>query len=184
MATTTQQSQNKANGQNGKNDQTGSQKNAQFAWKDAKGMFDMSGFYEEAKKHFSDMGKMFAVGTMPTLKFDQMMGMHKRAVEVLNATQQVAYENLLAVGRHQVEITQKVAQDFTNMGQLVCSGQSLEVCVAKQIDSAKQTFEAASTSLRELGMIAQKSGQQTMDAFGQYMNQNLDDAKQIFASSK
>lgn len=73
----------------------------------------------------------------------------------MNATQQVAYENLLAVGRHQVEITQKVAQDFTNMGQLVCSGQSLEVCVAKQIDSAKQTFEAASTGLRELGMIAE-----------------------------
>ena len=183
MATTTQQSQNKANSQ-GKNDQAGSQKTASFAWKDAKGMFDMSGFYEEAKKHFSDMGKMFAVGTMPTLKFDQMMGMHKRGVEVLNATQQVAYENLLAVSRHQVEITQKVAQDFTNMGQMVCSGQSLENCVAKQIDSAKQTFEAASTSLRELGMIAQKSGQQTMDAFGQYMNQNLDDAKQIFASSK
>lgn len=183
MATTTQQSQNKANSQ-GKNDQAGSQKNAQFAWKDAKGMFDMGGFYEEAKKHFSDMGKMFAMGTMPTLKFDQMLGMHKRGVEVLNATQQVAYENLLAVGRHQVEITQKVAQDFTNMGQMVCSGQSLEVCVAKQIDSAKQTFEAASTGLRELGMIAQKSGQQTMDAFGQYMSQNLDDAKQMFASSK
>lgn len=183
MATTTQQSQNKANSQ-GKNDQAGSQKTASFAWKDAKSMFDMGGFYEEAKKHFSDMGKMFSMGTMPALKFDQMMGMHKRGVEVLNAAQQVAYENLLAVGRHQVEITQKVAQDFTNMGQLVCSGQSLEVCVAKQIDSAKQTLEAASTGLRELGMIAQKSGQQTMDAFGQYMSQNLDDAKQMFASSK
>lgn len=184
MATNSQQSQNKTNSQNGKTDQAGSQQNGQYAWKDTKNMFDLSGFYQEAKKQFGDMGKMFAIGKVPTVKLDQVMGIHKRGLDVLNATQQAAYENLLAVGRHQLEITQKITQDFTNMGQMVCSGQSLEDCISKQIDSTKQTFEKASSGLRELGVLAQKSSQQTMDAFSEYLNQNLDDAKQIFATSK
>src|SRR5690606_8153741 len=103
-----------------------------------------------------DMTKYFGDLKLPTPDLGVLVAAQRKNLEVLTAANQRAFEGFGAVVRRQGEIARESAESYSGFLSDLMGEGPLEDKAGRQADFAKQSYERAVASSRELGdMIAQ-----------------------------
>jgi phasin family protein len=146
-------------------------------------MPDFSQLQADYSRMFSEFGKMFANGKMPTMDIDAVMAAQRKNIEAFQAANQVAFEGVQAVARRQAELVREASEEMQKLFRDV-SAANVDERLAKQADAVKSLFETAVANTNELATMVQKTNSEAATVISKRVAENLDEVKAVFVPVK
>ena len=142
---------------------------------------DFTQLYADFNKNFAEYGKLFGNGKLPSFDVDAMMAAQRKNIEAITAANQVAFEGVQTIAKRQVEFARKAAEELSQVAKELTAAGTPEDKMARQAALAKEAFENAVASLRELSGIAQKANAEAVDQISKRVVENLEEVKTALA---
>ncbi|MDZ4737810.1 MAG: phasin family protein [Rhodospirillaceae bacterium] len=146
-------------------------------------MPDFSQLQADYSRMFSEFGKMFANGKMPSMDMDAVMVAQRKNIEAFQAANQVAFEGVQAVARRQAELVREASEDMQKLFKDL-SAANVDERLAKQADAVKSMFETAVANTSELATMVQKTNNEAATVISKRVSENLDEVKNAFVPAK
>jgi phasin family protein len=146
-------------------------------------MPDFSQLQADYSRMFSEFGKMFANGKMPTMDIDAVMAAQRKNIEAFQAANQVAFAGVQAVARRQAELVREASEEMQKLFQDL-SAANVDERLAKQADAVKSLFETAVANTNELATMVQKTNNEAATVINKRVAENLDEVKAVFVPVK
>lgn len=121
---------------------------------------------------------------MPGLDVDAMVAAQKRNMEAVIGANRAMFEGAQAVMRRQVELMQEAMNQAMHSVRDLGTSASPPDVVAKQAELAKQTFEKASATLKELGEIVTKSNSEAASIIHARIGASLGELQEMLLKLK
>ena len=124
-------------------------------------------------QNFGDFMKVF--GEFKPLDFNQVFSMQRRNMEAFSAANQAVTEGVQAASRRQAEVAREGVEQFLKASKDLFTGSSPEMSAAKQVDFAKNMFEATLNNMREVSEMFTKSSYEAFDVLNKRAAENMDE---------
>lgn len=148
--------------------------------------FDMSklmaGFDPSAM--LSEMTSALKNMKVPGLDVESMVAAQKRNMEAVIGANRAIFEGAQAAVHRQVELLQETMSQATQGVRDLGKSSSPPEAVAKQAELAKQTFEKASSTMKELAEIVAKSNSQAASIIHSRIGASLTELQDMLSKLK
>lgn len=128
----------------------------------------------------SSSSKMFGMdfmnGVMP-FDFSSIIEAHRKSFETISEIQQMAVENLQAIGQHQASMISQMVEDNTTIAQQLMSEGTPEEKMARQTELVKKSVAHSIESWSELTDLVSASGKSAAELMGKRVTSSLTDIK-------
>lgn len=138
---------------------------------------DVAQLYADFNRMFADYGRIFGNGKLPMFDVETVIACQRKNVEALTAANQVVIEGVQAATRRQVELARQAVEAFTQASKELTAPGSAEDRLARQAAIAKEAFETAQASLREVTGLLQKSGDEAAALISKRVSDNFDEVQ-------
>jgi phasin family protein len=128
----------------------------------------------------TDFTKAFGDMRSPMVDVESLVAMQRKNIEALTEVNQVAMEGVQAVLRHQMEMTRRTMEEFSQMfSSLFQPNGSVEDRLAKQAEFSKTALEAGISNARELGDLVTKANSETMNVLSRRIAETLEGLRDL-----
>jgi phasin family protein len=128
----------------------------------------------------ADFTKAFGDMRSPMVDVESLVAMQRKNIEALTEVNQVAMEGVQAVLRHQMEMTRRTMEDFSQMfSSLFQPNGSVEDRLAKQAEFSKTALESGISNARELGDLVTKANSETMNVLSRRIAETLEGLRDL-----
>lgn len=128
----------------------------------------------------SSSSKMFGMdfmkGMMP-FDFSSIIEAHRKGFETISEIQQMAVENMQAIGQHQASMISQMVEDNTTIAQQLMAEGTPEEKMARQADLVKKSVAHSIESWSELTDLVSASGKSAAELMGKRVTSSLTDIK-------
>lgn len=115
---------------------------------------------------------------MPGVDVDALLGHHRKNLEALEKSAKATASGASEVMARQREALQDTLREVTEMAQNFKVGAQPQDMVAKQVDFARKSFEAAVKNASDIGEILRKSGTETVDILRQRIKDAMEEIRE------
>jgi len=128
----------------------------------------------------SDFGKAFGDLRAPTVDLETVVAMQRKNIEALTQANQLAIEGAQAVLRHQLEMTRRSMEEFSDMvTSLFLPNGSMEERVAKQTEFSKTALEKSMANAREVTDLMTKANTEAFNVLSRRVAESLEELRDI-----
>ena len=127
---------------------------------------------------FVDVTKILEQFKLPGIDINAVMEARRKDMEALTKANQLAYENMQALGRREAEILQQTMAEWQG-AMAGMAGKGPAEMAAKGTELATQAFGRALANMRELAEMAAKSQAQTYEVLNQRFQENLEELRKL-----
>jgi phasin family protein len=129
---------------------------------------------------FADFTKAFGDMRSPMVDIESLVAMQRKNVEALTEVNQVAMEGVQAVLRHQMEMTRRTMEEFSQMfSSLFQANGSVEDRFAKHAEFSKAALETGISNARELGDLVAKANSETINVLSRRIAETLEELRDL-----
>jgi phasin family protein len=132
---------------------------------------------EARKNGFFDLTKAFGDFHIPGFDVEALVTTQRKNLEALTQASQLAFESAQAVAQRHVEIVRQVVDELPAMLREWTEPCDAEHRLAKNVDFAKQAFEASVANTRELADITAKAGTDVASVLTRRLSESFDDLR-------
>lgn len=128
----------------------------------------------------SDFTKSLGDMRTPGIDMGALVAMQRKNIEALTQANQVALEGAQAVLRHQLELTRRSMEQFSEMmtGMMQPNG-SIEDRVAKQAQLSKSAIETGLANAREVTDLMSKANAEAIDVLSRRVTEILEELRDL-----
>lgn len=130
-----------------------------------------------------DYSKVMGDFRMPFVDFDALMAYHRKNFEAVATANKLAVEGFQKMALRQGEIARAAAEKVGQDAQTLFTTGSPEEKAAKQAASAKEGFETALASYREMSGMVAETADKTVDVVAKRMTAGMDEVKGLFGKN-
>jgi phasin family protein len=128
----------------------------------------------------TDFTKAFGDMRAPMVDVETLVAMQRKNLEALTEVNQVAIEGVQAVIRHQMEMTRRTMEEFSQMfSSLFQPNGSMEERLAKQAEFSKAALESGISNARELGDLLAKANTETLNVLTRRISETLEELREM-----
>jgi phasin family protein len=127
-----------------------------------------------------DYSKVMGDMRMPFVDFDALMAYNRKNFEAVATANKLAVEGFQKMAMRQGEIARTVAEKAGQDAQALFTTGTPEEKAAKQVASAKEGFETALASYREMSGMVAETTHKTVDVVAKRMTAGMDEVKGLF----
>ncbi len=133
-------------------------------------------------KPFSPFGELDFSKYMSELKFpgvdlDQLANSYRKNIEAFTSASQVAVEGAQSVAKRQAEILRETMEEYGKLLREYSAPANAEEAAAKQAETAKRTFEATLTHMREISDMIAKTNNQSLELINKRVSELLEEVR-------
>lgn len=128
----------------------------------------------------ADFTKAFGDMRAPGVDMGSLVAMQRKNIEALTQANQLALEGAQAVLRHQLELTRRTMEQFSEMltGFMQPNG-SMEDRLAKQAEYSKSALEKGMSNARELADLMTKANSEAFNVLTRRVSETLEEMKDL-----
>lgn len=115
---------------------------------------------------------------MPSVDVDAFLGHHRKNLEALEKSAKATAAGASSLMAKQREQLQETLRDVTDMAQNLKLGSNPQDMVAKQVEFARKSFEAAVKNASDIGEILRKSGGETVEILRQRIKDAMEEIRE------
>ena len=129
---------------------------------------------------FADFTKAFGDLRAPGVDLSALVAMQRKNIEALTEANQLALEGAQAVLRHQLELTRRTMEQFSEImtGMFQPNG-SMEDRLAKQAEYSKAALEKGMSNARELADLVTKANNDAFNVLTRRVSETLEELKDL-----
>lgn len=157
--------------------------NGEFAKFDFAALMDPSKMAEQWEKF--DFAKAADQFKFPGLDAQALVDYQKRNLEAMASANKIALEGAQAVLRRQAEILRQAVEETSKAFSELNAAGTPQDKIVKQVELAKEAYEAALANLRELSAMASKSNGEAADLLSNRVSESFGEfTKEIKKTAK
>jgi phasin family protein len=133
---------------------------------------------------FGDFDALFTKFQIPGLDIEALTAAYRKNVEAVTAATKVANEGIQALIKRQAEIVKDALEQTRVAGTELTALKDPQELAARQADIAKQTFEKASSNIKELADLVAQSNAASIEIIQKRVNDGLVELKDLLTKTK
>ena len=124
----------------------------------------------------NDLTKVMGDMRTPVVDVETVVAMQRKNIEALTQANQLAMEGAQAVMRHQMEMTRRTMEEFSQMfSAFFQPNGSMEDRMAKQAEFSKTGLEKGLSNARELGDLVAKANAEVFNVLTRRVTETLEE---------
>jgi phasin family protein len=126
---------------------------------------------------FFDVAKVFGDFCFPGIDVDTVVATHRKNVEALTQTNQLAVEGIQALVRRQTEIVRQAIDQASGLVRDWMQPGAPEERLANTADAARQAFETSVANVRELNELTTKASTDMFGVIAKRVSESFDEVQ-------
>lgn len=128
----------------------------------------------------AEFTKAFGDVRTPLVDVETIVAIQRKNIEALTEANQVAMEGAQAVMRHQMELTRRTMEEFSQMFSMFFQPNgSMEDRLAKHAEFSKTAIETGMSNARELGDLVAKTNSETLNVLTRRITETLEEMRDL-----
>ncbi len=123
----------------------------------------------------------FANGKLPAVDLDALFAAQRKNFEAFSAVNKIVFDGAKTMMQRQAEIARAAVDAFGKATKEIVAVATPEEKLAKQAEFAKVGYEQAFANVREVAVLAQKTGEEAMELINKRVVANFDEMKHNLA---
>ena len=132
-------------------------------------------------ENFTDMFAKLGEGLrLPNVDVEKILAHHRKNLEALQKSASATVAGASNLMAKQREVLQETLHDITDMAKEVRGSGSPQDAIAKQVEFARKSFEAAVKHAGESAEIVRKSGGESIEVLRAGIKEAMDEVREAF----
>jgi len=121
---------------------------------------------------------------LPSVDIERILEHNRKNIEALQKSAQATASGASTLMARQREMLQDTLREVTDMAQSYRAPGNPQDMMAKQVEFARKSFEAAVKNAGEVAEIVKKSGTESIDILRQRIREAMDEVKETYDKKK
>ncbi len=132
-------------------------------------------------ENFMDMFSKLGEGLrLPNMDVEKILAHHRKNLEALQKSASATANGASSLMARQREVLQETLREITDMAQDFRGSGNPQDAVAKQVEFARKSFEAAVKNAGEAAEIVRKSGSESIEVLRSRIKEAMDEVREAF----